>query len=167
MKKWLFLITTCISMLAITTISYAANIKIGVVNMNQILQKSPLMVSMSEALAKKFQPRQEEINNANKQLQNDVNQLSFHGSTMSDEDKNNLQNKIIQEKANIQILTITFQKDLAIARDQDLRTFMTKFKEVINKIAQDDRYDLIEQNSNILYLNNKIDLTQQVLQQIK
>lgn len=166
MKKWISVLAT-VTLMITTSFAYADTLKIGFVDLNQILQKSPLMISLNETLTKKFKSRQDEINNASKQLQDEVNQLTYSNTTMSMEERNNLQNKITEDKANLQILTTSLQKDLELAKNKSLQTFMTKFTSVINKIAQDGQYDLIQQSSNILYLNNKLDITQQVLPLVK
>lgn len=167
MKK---LTATCITMLAmIAAPCFAASttgLKIGIIDMNQILQKSPLMVSLNDGLLKKFQPRQTELANAQKQLQDDNNALNMNNSTMSADDRTKLQTKIVNEQANVQILSATLQRDVAIAKDEALRTFMSKLNSVITKMAKDGNYDFIEQSSNFAFVNPQFDITQQVLSQV-
>lgn len=141
-------------------------LKIAVIDMNQILQKSPLMISMNNKLLKNFTSRQQEVNDAKKQLQDETDQLSLKGDTLSNDERTQLQNKIINDKANVAVLQASFEKDLTIAKNADLQTFMQKFSDVIQKIAKDQGYDLIEQRTTIIYLNNKLDITQQVLEKM-
>jgi outer membrane protein len=164
MNKWLSIITAGVLTLMVGS-AYADTLKIGVVDMNQILQKSPLMVSLNDGLNKQFKPRQDEINNASKALQEELYNLNST-TNMSADDRSKLQNKIITDKANVDVMTTTFQKDLAIAKDQASQKFMTKLADVINKVAKDGRYDLIEQRTNLLYLNTSLDITTQILQQV-
>ncbi|MHB1948971.1 MAG: OmpH/Skp family outer membrane protein [Gammaproteobacteria bacterium] len=167
MKKLLLLIITSLTLALMTGLSYAAELKIGIINLNQILQKSPLMISLNDDLVKQFKPRQDELVNAQKQLQDENNKLTINGATMSNDERSKLQNKIIADQANVQILTASLQRDVAIAKDAALQKFMAKLNDVITKIAKDGNYDLIEQNSNFAFINGKLDITQQVLQEIK
>jgi len=139
-------------------------IKIAVIDMNQVLQKSPLMVSMNSKLSDKFKPRLDELNAAKKSLQDESDQLTLKGDTMSNDERNALQNKIITDKANVATLQAALERDLTIAKNADLQTFMVKFADVIKQVAKDNHYDLIEQRSNIIYLNDKLDITQKVTQ---
>jgi outer membrane protein len=165
MKTWQSIVSASVLTLMVGT-SYAADaLKIGVVDMNQILQKSPLMISLNDGLNKQFKSRQDEINTAQKQLQEELYQLNST-TTMSQDDRGKLQNKIINDKANVDVMTTTFQKDLAIAKDAASQKFMTKLADVINKVAKDGRYDIIEQRTNLLYINTSLDITPQVLQQV-
>ena len=77
MKKWISIVTTALAFILMGSSAYADNIKIGVVDMNQILQKSPLMISINNNLTKKFKPRQDELNNAKKNLQDEIDQLAI------------------------------------------------------------------------------------------
>lgn len=144
-----------------------AELKVGVIDMNQILQKSPLMVSLNNDLLKKFQPRQDELIAAQKALQDDNNKLNINGNTLSAEDRNKLQTKIVNEQANVQILTASLQRDLALAKDQALQKFMAKLSQVINNIARSEHYDYIQQNNTFVFVDTKLDLTQKVLDQVK
>ena len=164
MKKSMSLVALVFFFIS-TSVLAADNLKIGVVNTNQILQKSPLMITMNESLAKKFKPRQDEINKANNDLVAEASQLDT-SANMSADDRAKLQDKILADRANVQILTASFQRDLAIEKAQLLQTFTTKLTNVINKIATDGSYDLIEQQTNLLYINNKLDITPQVLKEM-
>lgn len=164
MKRILLVAAMSLAIYSVQT--FAQELKIGFIDMNKIVQNSSVMKSLNESLVKKFQPRQDEINKATTALQNEVNQLTY-SSSLSDDEKNNLQNKVITDKANLDILNSSLQRDIAIAKANASRAFMTKFASIVQKIATDGNYDFIEQNSNVLYMNKKVDITQQVLDQMK
>ncbi len=164
MKK---LLAIFIFSLIFTSPVFAVNsLKIAVIDMNQVLQKSPLMISMNNKLMNNFTTRQQELNDAKKQLQDDTDQLNLKGDTMSNDERTQLQNKIINGKANVAVLQASFEKDLTLAKNADLQIFMQKFTEVIQKLAKEKGYDLIDQRTTIIYLNNNLDITQQVIQQM-
>lgn len=144
----------------------AADLKIAVIDMNQVLQRSPLMLDMNAKLAEKFTPRQDELNQAKRQLQEVSDQLTLKGDSMSPDDKNNLQNRIITDKANVATLQANLERDLIIAKNEDLQAFTLKFNSVIKKIASDEGYDIIEQRNSIIYLNEKLDITEKVIKLI-
>lgn len=166
MKKWISIVTTALAFILMGSSAYADNIKIGVVDMNQILQKSPLMISINNNLTKKFKPRQDELNNAKKNLQDEIDQLNLNGATMTTDARNKIQNQIIADKANVAVLAANLDRDVTIAKNQDVQTFMAKLSQVINKIAQDGHYDLIEQSTNMAFVGKNVDITQQILQQM-
>lgn len=166
MKKSISILTALVFTL-MASYAYADTLKIGIVDMNQVLQKSPLMVSMNQKLTEKFKPRQDEVNKAQKQLQEETDQFNLNSATMSAEDRNKAQDKIIADKANAEVLNSSFQRDLTLAKNQALQTFTTKLSAVINKIADDGNYDIIQQRTDIIYANKRLDITEQVLQEVK
>ena len=164
MKKMLLIMTA--SILSLFTLSAFAELKIGIVDANLVLQKSPLMLSINSELVKKFKPRQDEINVAQKKLQDENDSMNLNGSAMSQDDRSKLQDKLITDKANIDMLTAALQRDLAIAKNQDLQQFSNKISSVISTIAKNDHYDLIEQRTNVVFVDPKMDITQQVIDQM-
>lgn len=165
MKK-LFALLSVLVLTLVANQAFAAELKIGIVDMNQILQKSPLMVSLNSDLIKKFQPRQDELIAAQKKLQDENQKLSINGASMSNDDRSTLQTQILNDQANVQILTASLQRDVAIAKDAALRQFMTKLNQVIGKIASDEHYDLIQQSTGFAYINPRLDITQQVVKEV-
>jgi outer membrane protein len=167
MKKILVLVSSLFLSLGLGS-AYAASdtLKIGIIDMSQILQKAPLMVTLNDNLVKKFKSRQDEINNANKTLQDEATQLQYNSNTINEADRTKLQNKILSDKANVQILDASFQRDLAIAKDEAMQTFMAKFTQVIGKMAKDGKYDIIEQRTNLAYVNSDLDITSDLLKQL-
>lgn len=163
MKKLLTILTLFFALSAIQC--FAQELKIGIVNINQILQKAPLMTTLNDGLLKKFQPRQTELIDAQKQVQEESNNFTLNNASLSADERSKQQNKIIADQANVQILTATLQRDLAIAKDEALKKFMTKLNSAISKIAQSGNYDLIEQNTNFVFVNSRYDITQEVLKE--
>ncbi len=167
MKK---LITTIAAASALTLLSsplYAAELKVGIVNMNVVIQKSALMASINEGLIKQFQDRQKELADAQKQLQDENNQLTVNAANMTNDDRNKLQVKIATDQANVQILTASLQRDVAIAKDAAMQKFSTQLNHVIQNLAQNQHYDMIEQSTNYLYIKSNFDITQEVVNQLK
>lgn len=166
MKKFLYLITSTLMIIFISGNVYA-ELKIGIVNLNSVLQKSPITNSINKDLMQRFQSRQKELENSQKQLQDDTNKLTINAENLSSDDLNKLRIKIATDQANLQIATTTLQKDVAIAKDQAMQKFTTKFKDAVQKVAQAGNYDLIEQSNNILFIKPELDITQQVLNEMK
>lgn len=166
MKKLASIFTVAVASMMISSFAYA-DVKIGIVDMNLVFKKSSLLISMNDKLTKKFKPRQDEVNAAKKQLQDEVDQLNLNNATMSTDDRTKLQEKIITDKANVDILAASFERDLTLAKNKDLQTFTSKLSDAISKVAQEGNYDIIEQRSNLTYVNTKLDITQPILDQIK
>lgn len=144
-----------------------ADVKIGVVNMDEVAQKSSLAISYNDKISKDFKPRQDAVNAAQQKLQNDVDQFSYSSYKMSLSDRTKLQATINSDKRDFETLSLALQKDLAAAQAQYTQSLMGKLGTVITKIAQDGHYDIIQTNANMLFLNNTVNITPQVIEQLK
>lgn len=161
--KLLLSITTAIALLFVTTFASADNLKVAVLDVQQILQKSSKMAAINDQLTKQFKPRQDKLAAAQKVLQDESDDLNKNAATMNANDRNKLQDKIIADKANFEGMAVSFRRDLAAAQNQDLQGFMAKLTGVVNGIAKSDNYDLILQRSGVPFAKDSLDITNQVL----
>lgn len=141
-------------------------VKIGVVDMRQVLQKSPQMVALSNELEKQFKPREAKITAAQTALQADVDKLNKNGSVMSDADKNQLQDKIVTQKATIQTLVGTFQQDLNNAQNQGMQKILEQVAAIVDKISKADGYTVVLPKDVALYFRADQDITDRVSQAV-
>lgn len=144
----------------------ASGIRVGVINVQQIMTKSPMVVALNKQLKDQFQPRQTELVTAQTNLQAEVDKLNKNGAVMSNADRSALQDKIIADKANLQGLGQSFQQDLNTAQSQAMQAFMAKLQAAVNVVAANGKYDLILQRSGTPYVSSALDVTDQVLQQL-
>ena len=146
---------------------YAAELKVGVVNMDQVLQKSPLAMQLNQKISTDFKPRQDAFNAAQLKLQDAANQLAFTGFKMTTEERNAAQAKVNAQRQDLEKMSASLQQDLAAAQSQGSQALLAKLNTVIQKIAKDGSYDMILTTANILYLNTTIDITTSVIDQLK
>jgi len=171
MKKLLLSLVTAAALLTAGT-SMAADapttaLKIGVIDVQQILQKSPQIAKINDQLTKQFKPRQDKIISEQKDLQAEVDKLNKNGPVMTDGDRNKLQDKIIADRANVQSMALTFQRDLQQAQQNAMQGFMNQLTGVVSDVAKSNHYDLILQRAGVPYANGSLDVTAQVLQALE
>lgn len=155
------------SILALSALNaYADNYQVGIVDMNAVMSKSGLMASLNNKLNDKFKSRQAQIADAQKALQAEADRLNLD-TKMTPDERNALQNKVVADKADLDIMNLTFQKDLTLAKDQSMQTFITKLNQVIASIAEKGHYDLIQRQNDMLFISNKMNITDQVLEGLK
>ena len=146
---------------------YAAQtVKMAVVSLEQILQNSKYAESLNADLRKQFQPRQSAMNDAQRKLQDEVDQYTFNSFSMTPDDRTKLQSTIQADKTALDKMAAEFQKDYATAQAQAQGQFLKKLSDVINKIGASEHYDIIERAANILYINGSVDITKQVTDQM-
>lgn len=146
--------------------SFAADINIAVIDVQEILQKAPQIKKINDALTSKFKPRQEKILAQEEKLKADVQKLEKNNAVLSASEKSKLQEEIVNQKRDLQRLGQDYQQDLTSEQNKSMQQFFTQLKAVIDKIAQKGQYALILQKEGVPYAASKIDITQQVIKDL-
>ncbi len=160
MKK---LLIAASALLLTSSLALAQDLKIGMVDMQQIMQKSTQIKSANTDLEKQFKPRQDKLNAQQKDFQAAVEKFNREQAKMAPQDRTQAQNKLIADRDNLQKTAVSFQQDLANAKNSAMQKFSTRFSEVLNKLATSGSYDFILQKQTTPYVNEKYNVTNQVL----
>jgi outer membrane protein len=166
MNKVLVSIVTLITgLLALST--HADELKLAVVDMQVILQKAPQMSKINEALTHQFKDRQDSILKAQNKLQKEASNLQKNAAVMKADERNNLENKLMTDRNNVNSMIASFQKDLSKQQSESLHHFSQQLDSVVSKLAAQLGYDVVIQKASTLYAKNNLDITQQILEALK
>ncbi len=166
MKKLISMVMLPI-LLMISGMASAHDLKIGVLNMHQIIQQSPQAMKFRNNLRNRFQPRAEKIKLAANKIKQEENKLYRDGSVMSAAQRQTLQQSINKDRRELQVQQENLNQDVQIAQ----RSAMQKFVAIVNKdvqqLAQQKQYDLIVLNTAVPFVKQQYDVTPQVLAMMK
>jgi outer membrane protein len=161
-KQTIALLVTLVA--SFSTSAMAADFKIAVVDVRQALQKSPQMTSATADLDKQFKSRQQNLVDEQKDLQADTMKLNKEGAVMKNEDRIALQDKIVSKQKKVQSDMASFKQDLEAAQGQAMQKIVTKFTNVVTKIAEKNGYQLVLSRDATPYFKPEFDITSQVSQ---
>lgn len=137
--------------------------KVGVVDIRQVLQKSPQVASAQKTLRNQFQSREKEFRTLQQQVRADADKLNRDGSVMKDADRKVLQQKIQDEQQKLQNMQMGLQQDLFSAQNQQMQGIMSKLQNAVNEVAKEGQFTLILTKDNVAFANQQLDITNQVL----
>ena len=146
---------------------YAGESKVGVVNRNTVLQKSALTTSLNDDLTKRYEARQKELEEVEKQLQDKIDKLNIDTLSINQDEQTKLIAKIAAEQANLKILTAKLEKDIAIEKEKIKQRLTAKMNDVIKHMTENDQYVVFEHTDDSLVLESEIDITQKVVDGVK
>lgn len=165
--KTMFKSLAAIFAVVFATASFAtADVKIAVIDVQEILQKAPQIKKINDALTAKFKPRQEKILAQETKLKQDLQKQEKNAAVLSATEKTSLHADVETQKRDLQRLGQDYQQDLTSEQNQAMQKFFTQLKTVIDKIAKKEQYALILQKEGVPYAASKIDITQQVLKEL-
>ena len=139
--------------------------KIGVVNTEVILRDSPAAQAAAKKLENEFSKRDKDINSAGQRLKSDVERFEKNAGTMSDNERIRKQRDLQERERDFQRRQRELREDFNQRRNEELQKLLRQANTVIKNIAQREKYDLILQEA--IYVNPKIDITDQVLKELK
>jgi outer membrane protein len=138
-------------------------VKIGVIDMQQIMQQSAQAVSLNKQLQTQFQPRQQKLVTAQKNLQAEMSTFNKNGPTLNDADRTKTQNQILADRTSFQQMVQSYQQDLSTAQNQAMQKFMGNVQNAVSDVAKQGNYTLIVQRAAAPYADPSLDITKQVI----
>ena len=158
---------TAASIFLLSSASFATLTKIGVVDMQKVMQSTPKMKALQQRLEKDFMPRRDKLVKMEEQLKVDMEKFKRDSAVMSDSEKKELQSKIMQTRQSFEKEGQAYQKDLSEQHNKSVQALYEKVKTIVDSIAQKGQYDLVLQKDAAPYSASKLDITDQVLAKLK
>jgi outer membrane protein len=142
--------------------------KVGVLNVQAAITNTAEGKQAAAELQSQFTPRQTELENMQKQIQDLQNRLRTGSTTLSDEEKLRLQREGDQLTRSFQRKQQELQDDGSEAQREVVDRIGRKMLEVLDRFAKENGYSLImdtsSQSTPVVYAANQIDVTQQIIQ---
>ncbi len=151
---------------SVTPANPAAANRIGVLDMRQVMEKSVQIAQIREKLQRDFKPKQEKIVAAQNVLKADSDRLRRDNAIMNNNDRKQLEQKIITEQQELQRLQTTFQTEVVASQNKELKGFLENVKNAVEKIAKDENLELVITKDTVAYLKPNSDITNKVIQQL-
>ena len=140
-------------------------IKIGFVNPVKLLELSPQGEKALRSLEDEFQPRDQELIDLREKVLRlevdlDKNRLVLQASEIKKRQRaiDNIRRKIKRDQQEA-------REDYNIRRNEELAKLQRLVREMIVRIANEEGFDLIVEQA--VYVDNRIDLTERVLQRLR
>lgn len=145
----------------------ADELKIGFVNTAKVLEQAPQAEEARKKLEHEFAPRDKALVAAQKKLKKLEDKLTKLGTTMSEEKRQDMEREILSEKRDIKRSQDEFREDFNIRRNEELTKLQKLVIKAINKLAHDQKFDMIVGDNSVLFASKRVDITKNVLQVLR
>ncbi len=153
------------------TTAPAGPTKVGIINIQQAIVASNEGQREFQALAKKLEPKQTELQKANTEIQDLRKQLDTQGDKLNDEAKGNLQRSLETKQKTLQRNAEDYQTEVQQEQNQIAGKILEKMYPVIDKYAKENQFALIIDVSQqwpqgeVLWADGpRVDITKQVVE---
>lgn len=151
---------------SLTANVFADSAKIGVVDLQKIMQTSSQMKTIQQKLEKEFKPRRDKLVASETALKSDMEKIKRDSAILSQNQKKDLEKKILAAQQQFERDGQQYQQELSTAHNEAMEGLYTKVRSAISKIAQDEKYDLIVQKDAAPFSIAALDVTEKVMKAI-
>ena len=152
-------------LLSLTEVGAQENMKIGFVNVEQLLGQAPQTQAVMMALQEEFAPREREIVAMQQSLQGKGETLQRDGAVMGEEERANLERDIRNEQRDLERSVNEFNEDFDIRRNEELALLQRLLLQEVQIFASSAGYDLLL--SQAVFVSGTVNITEAVLRQLE
>ncbi len=143
-----------------------ADLKIGFVNYNELLQESPQAKQIAAQLRAEFQPRERELTQLQQSLKARADQFQRDAATMTDEQREKTQSDLQESDRDLQRRQSDLQDDLNTRRQEALSSLQRVLVEQVRTYAKAQNFDLVLADG-VIYATGTIDITPAILARLE
>ena len=158
------LITLLAAACLLATATASAEVKIGFVNSQRILNDAPQATKAKKKIEKEFEKRDQELQKVAKRLQTMQENLEKNSVTMSESDRRDKEREFNDLNRDFQRKQREFREDLNLRQNEEMAAIFERVNKVIKTIAESEKFDIIFQEA--VYFNPRIDITDRVIKSL-
>ncbi len=140
----------------------AQEVKIGVVNIAQLMEQAPQARVAMEALDEEFKPRQREIIARQTEFQELSEKVQRDLAVMGETERRNAEKELRDLQREVPRLQNEFREDLNLRRNEELGLLQRSMLKEVQDFAQAAGYDVVV-GDGVLYASAAVNITENVL----
>ena len=156
--------STTIAVIGIVNVSAAD--KIGVVDVQGIFQALPQAAVIQQKITEEFKDEMEVIQRLEKDLQYYMEKHKRDTVTMSTQELKALEDKIVRMREDYAAKAQPLRQDMQRRATEERNKVLGLIKKTIDRIAAEEKYDIILNAGAVTFITDKRDLTQKVIDEV-
>lgn len=140
----------------------SAELKVGYVQVDKILQEAPQTAESGKKLEREFSPRSQELDRMAKQIKELETALDKDGLTITEAERRNKERDVQNIKIEFQRKQRELREDINLRKNEELGSLQDRINKAVQSVAKAENYDLV-MYSGVAYAADKIDITDKVL----
>jgi len=162
MKRFLPILLMLFMMAAVPAM--AQQLRVGYVDMKQVLDNAPQVLAGREKLDLEFRPRNETIEFQERQVQTMDDRLQM--GDLTEDARIRLDRELREMRRNVNRQKEDLRDELSFRRTEEVQKLEEQINLAVQEIARDNGYDLIL-SSPVIYADPSLDITQLILDQLR
>jgi outer membrane protein len=157
----------CVSLGSSFAMASDTPVKIGVLDWQQLLSKAPQAEEAGKRLEKEFQSPKDKLVNKQKEFQSKRDKMQRDKDVMSAADRGKKEKDLAKMEQDLRRLDEELRADYTTRHREEMDNFVTLVRSEVEKLAQEEKYDLVLPQEATLYIADRIDITEKVLERLE
>jgi len=154
-----------VATLFLTSLSAYADLKVGFVQVDKILQEAPQTIESNKKLEKEFSARTDKLKADVKSLKERESSFSKDVLTMKDSERGTKEKSLSQLRVDVQRIERELREDINIRRNEELGGLQEQINKAVTSVSKEEGFDLVLYNG-VAYASEKIDITDKILKSL-
>ena len=151
--------------LLLASLSVYADLKVGFVQVDKILQEAPQTIESNKKLEKEFSSRTDKLKADVKALKERESSFSKDALTMKESERDTKEKSLSQLRVDVQRKERELREDINIRRNEELGGLQEQINKAVTSVAKAEGFDLVLYNG-VAYASEKIDITDKILKSL-
>ena len=144
----------------------AQELRIGVVNIQALMEQAPQTKAAMDALQEEFAPRQREFIAKQKEFDDLQTKAQKDVAVMGETERRNAENDLRDLQREVTRLQNEFREDLNLRQNEELGKLQRSLLKEVQDFAEQEGYDLIV-GDGVLFASSAVNITNSVLQAVE
>jgi len=159
-------VTAAASTLLLASSAIAFEQKIAVVDVQEAISQIPQAAVLMQTLETEFKDEKAVIEQLQKDLTFEDENLKRNGSLMSEKEKKDLQTKMAGLYQQYQVKVKEFQQQVTQRKNQETNKLSALVTQAVDNIAAKNDYDLVLLKQAVVFSKPSTDITSKVIEQV-
>jgi|TARA_B110000211_G_scaffold230930_1_gene291476 outer membrane protein len=159
-------IATAASSFILANSALAADQKIGVVNFQEVMGKIPQTATVMKSLEEEFKDEKAVLAQLEQDIKYHQEKKKRDGSLMSSKEVEELDKKIGSLFQDYQVRGKAFQQKTGTRKNEETNKIIALVRQAIDKVAAKGNYDLVLEQSAVVYAKSDNTITAEVVEQV-
>jgi outer membrane protein len=151
--------------LLLASLTVYADLKVGFVQVDKILQEAPQTIESNKKLEKEFSSRTDKLKADVKSLKERESSFSKDALTMKESERDTKEKSLSQLRVDVQRKERELREDINIRRNEELGGLQEQINKAVTSVAKAEGFDLVLYNG-VAYASEKIDITDKILKSL-
>ena len=149
----------------LASLSVYAELKVGFVQVDKILQEAPQTIESNKKLEKEFSSRTDKLKADVKALKERESSFSKDALTMKESERDSKEKSLSQLRVDVQRKERELREDINIRRNEELGGLQEQINKAVTSVSKAEGFDLVLYNG-VAYASEKIDITDKILKSL-